>query len=55
MGVGKEGRGGLRHHLDFENLSKKGCFLSFKQEKRNFTNFSPPLKKFCNNLVVDPP
>jgi len=30
MGVGKEGRGGLRPHLGFENFSKKGCFLSFK-------------------------
>jgi len=25
--------------LDFENFSKKGCFLSFEWEKTNFTSF----------------
>jgi len=30
--------------VDFENFSKKGCFLSFEWEKTNFTTFDPPRK-----------
>jgi len=30
--------------LDFENFSKKGCFLNFEWEKPNFTTFAPPGK-----------
>jgi len=30
--------------LDFENLSKKSCFLSFEWEKNKFCHFCPPLK-----------
>ena len=41
--------------LDFENYSKKGCLLSFEQEKQNFTTFVPPWKKFCENSPVAPP
>jgi len=28
--------------LDFENLTKKGCFVCFEWEKANFTPFGPP-------------
>jgi len=33
------------HTLDFEIISKKGCFLNFKGLKPNFTTFDPPWKK----------
>jgi len=32
------GQGGLAP-LDFENFSKKGCFLNFEWEKRKFHHF----------------
>ena len=38
MGVGR----GPSTPLDFENYSKKGCFLNFDCEKNNFTTFGPP-------------
>jgi len=41
--------------LDFENISKIGCFLSFEWEKTNFTTFGPPLEKFWKNPLVAPP
>ena len=47
------GRGGLAP-LDFENISKKGCFLSFELEKPNFTTFGP-LEKLWKNPLVPPP
>jgi len=34
-----EGGQGVLTPLDFENFSKKGCFLSFDWEKSNFTTF----------------
>jgi len=34
--------GGDRPVVDFENSSKKGCFLSFEWEKTNFTTSAPP-------------
>ena len=48
MGVGK-------NPLDFENFSKKGCFLSFEWEKSNFITFSPPLEKVLKNPLIVPP
>jgi len=36
--------------LDFENLSKKGHFLSFEWVKPNFTTFAVPLVKFWKSL-----
>jgi len=30
--------------LDFENFTKKGCFLSCEWEKSNFTTLAPPGK-----------
>jgi len=50
----KEGRGGSRHPLDFENFSKKGCFLSFKWEKQ-ISQFWPLLEKFWEKSLVAPP
>jgi len=38
MGVGR----GALPPLDFEIISKKGCFLSFEWEKSNFTMFGFP-------------
>jgi len=43
MGVRKERQGG-QGPLAFEIFNKKGCFLSFKWEKSNFTTFGPPWK-----------
>jgi len=43
MGVGGGGQGALAP-LDFENFSKKGCFLNFECEKPKFTTFGPPGK-----------
>ena len=45
MGVGRGTRGPWSH-LDLKNLSKKGCFLSFKWEKTNFTTFGLSWKNF---------
>jgi len=45
MGVGTGDRGALSP-LDFENFSKKGCFLSVECEKTNFSTFGPPKKIF---------
>jgi len=45
MGVGWGARRGL-DPLDFENFSKKGCFLNFEWEKTNSTTFDTPLEKF---------
>jgi len=41
MGVGRGGREAL-DSLDFENFSKKGCFLSYEWEKANFATFGLP-------------
>ena len=40
MDVGKGGKG----PLDFEDFTKKACFLGFDREKTNFTTFGPPRK-----------
>ena len=53
MGVGRGGAG-EPFPLDFENFSKKNCFLSFEWEKTNFTTSSPPLKNFWTNPLVTP-
>jgi len=37
MGVGREGEG---DPVDFEMLSKKGCFFSFEWEKTHFATFA---------------
>jgi len=43
MGVGEGGTGGGAWPLlDFEIISKKGCFFNFEGLKPNFTNLSPP-------------
>ena len=42
----RKGRQGGLGPLDFENFTKKGCFLSFEWEKTNFTTFGPPWKNF---------
>jgi len=56
MGVG---RWGAWAPLDFENFSKKGCFLSFvvflEWEKTNFTTLWLPWTKFWKNPLVAPP
>jgi len=43
MGVGRGGSGGLGP-LDFENFTKKGCFLSFEWEKQISPHLAPPGK-----------
>jgi len=40
------GKGGGVAPLNFENFSKKGCFLSFEREKPNFTTVGSPQKNF---------
>jgi len=50
MDVRRRGRGAL----DFGNISKKGCFLSFEWEKTNFTIFGPPLEKLWKNYLEAP-
>jgi len=47
MGVRREGL----PPLNFENFSKKACFLDFEWEKANFTTFGPLLEK---SLSVPP-
>jgi len=44
MGVGRGGARGLWRPLDFENVNKKGYFLSFEWENTNLTTSSPPRK-----------
>jgi len=45
MGVGRGwGSREPRPTLDFDNSSKKGCFLNLDCEKPNFTTFGPPGK-----------
>jgi len=51
MGVGRGVGGGLVP-LDFENFSKKCCFLDFECEKTNFTTFGPPLGNIMKNPLV---
>jgi len=53
MGVGRRGRGPWPP-LDFEISAKKHCFLSFEQEKTNFTTFVPHRKITENPLVLPP-
>jgi len=53
MVVGKGGAGG-KGPLDFENFSKKGCFLSFEWEKTNFITFGHPWKNFGKSPGVPP-
>jgi len=55
VGVGRGGSEGALAPPEFENFSKKGCFLSFKREKSNFTLFGPPLETFWKNPLVLPP
>ena len=50
MGVGR----GSQVPLDFENFSKKGCFPSFKWEKK-FHNIWPPLQKYWKSTLCPPP
>jgi len=51
----KEGcRGGLAPWI-LKISAKKGCFLNFEWEKKNFTTFVLPLKKFWKNPLVAPP
>ena len=45
MGVGRGGRG-AKPPLDFENFSKKGCFLSFEWENQISPLLAPPCKNF---------
>jgi len=40
--------------LDFENFSKKGCFLSFEWEKTNLTTSVPP-RKILEKALSGPP
>jgi len=39
---------------EFENVSKKGCCLSFEWYKPNFTTFAPPKTNFWKNPLVSP-
>jgi len=39
---------------EFENFSKKGCFLSFEWQKTNFSTLSPLEKLLENPLVALP-
>jgi len=41
--------------VNFENFSKKGCFLSFEWEKTNFTTFGPPGKILEKSPGAPPP
>ena len=41
MGIGRGRQGGPTLLLDFENFSKKGCFIDFEWEKTNITTFDP--------------
>jgi len=43
MGVGR-GVAGCLAPLDFENFSKKSCFVNFEWEKTSFSTFPPPGK-----------
>jgi len=40
--------------LDFEIISKRGCFFNFEGWKPNFTTFGTPWKKFWENPQVPP-
>jgi len=53
MGVGN-GAGKAVVPLDFESLSRKGCFLSFEREKTSFTTFGRPPEKFWKILWWPP-
>jgi len=48
-GCRKGGTGG-KGPLDFENFSKKRCFLDFGWEKHNLTTFGPPKKSLEKSL-----
>jgi len=39
---------------EFENCTRKDCFLSFEREKTNFTTFAHPLEKFLENSTSGP-
>jgi len=39
---------------EFENFSKKGCFLNFEWYKINFTTYGFPWKDFWKNPQVPP-
>jgi len=56
MGVGRGGgaRRGLAL-LDFEIISKKGCFFNFEGQKPNFTVCAPPLEKILGKSPTGPP
>jgi len=45
-----EGGQGVLTPLDFENFSKKGCFLSFDWEKSNFTTFGSLPRKILKKI-----
>jgi len=51
MGVGRR-TGEALDPLDFENFSKKGCFLSFEWKKSNFTTFGPALENVWKNPLA---
>jgi len=55
MGVGRKGAGGAWPPWILKISAKKGCFLNFEWEKKNFTTFVLPLKKFWKNPLVAPP
>jgi len=49
------GGGGASPSLDFEIISKKGCFFDFEGLKPNFTTFGSPWKKFWESPLLPPP
>jgi len=49
MVVGR-GEAGAKETLDFENVSKKGCFRCFEWAKTNFTTFGPPRQNLEKSL-----
>jgi len=51
MGVGRGAVGALVTS-DFENFSKKGCFLSLQREKKISPLLAPPRKILENPLVA---
>jgi len=48
LGIGRGGKREALAPLDFENFSKKGCFLSFEWEKQISPHLAP-LEKFWKN------
>ena len=49
------GRGsGVLDPLDFEDFSKKGCFLNFEREKNKILHFWPPAGKILEKSLSVP-